>query len=214
MLPVVPVCVILRLGDNNMVRTTKTERMGTTSPLSLKPLQQLDTADCFSRSLGKCPILRLRVNACDLEVKPENHSLFQSLKFTRGQRHCGVVEARLQSLICLRSERASRDAMHEIQLHNTLSGKIEPFVPLKPGHVGMYTCGPTVYDYAHIGNYRTFVFQDILRRFLKWRGFQLNHVMNLTDVDDRIIANSAAAGWASASTPKNLCRRFSPIARR
>jgi cysteinyl-tRNA synthetase len=84
--------------------------------------------------------------------------------------------------------------MHEIQLHNTLSGKIEPFVPLKPGHVGMYTCGPTVYDYAHIGNYRTFVFQDILRRFLKWRGFQLDHVMNLTDVDDRIIANAAAAG--------------------
>ena len=84
--------------------------------------------------------------------------------------------------------------MHEIQLHNTLSGKVEPFVTLKPGHVGMYTCGPTVYDYAHIGNYRTFVFQDILRRFLKWRGFKLNHVMNLTDVDDRIIANAAAAG--------------------
>ena len=84
--------------------------------------------------------------------------------------------------------------MREIQLHNTLSGKIEPFVPLKPGQVVMYTCGPTVYDYAHIGNYRTFVFQDILRRFLKWRGFQLKHVMNLTDVDDRIIANAAAAG--------------------
>jgi cysteinyl-tRNA synthetase len=84
--------------------------------------------------------------------------------------------------------------MHEIQLHNTLSGKVEPFQPLKPGQVGMYTCGPTVYDYAHIGNYRTFVFQDILRRFLKLRGFQLNHVMNLTDVDDRIIANAAKAG--------------------
>src|SRR5438046_5449524 len=58
----------------------------------------------------------------------------------------------------------------------------------------MYTCGPTVYDYAHIGNYRTFIFQDILRRFLKLRGLKLNHVMNLTDVDDRIIANAAAAG--------------------
>ncbi len=58
----------------------------------------------------------------------------------------------------------------------------------------MYTCGPTVYDYAHIGNYRTFVFQDILRRFLKLREFKLNHVMNLTDVDDRIIANAAIAG--------------------
>jgi cysteinyl-tRNA synthetase len=84
--------------------------------------------------------------------------------------------------------------MHEIQVHNTLSGKVEPFVPLKPGEVHMYTCGPTVYDYAHIGNFRTFVFQDILRRFLKLRGFKLTHVMNLTDVDDRIIANSAAAG--------------------
>jgi cysteinyl-tRNA synthetase len=57
----------------------------------------------------------------------------------------------------------------------------------------MYTCGPTTYDFAHIGNFRTFVFQDLLRRFLKLRGFKLNHVMNLTDVDDRIIANAAAA---------------------
>jgi len=84
--------------------------------------------------------------------------------------------------------------MAEIQLHNTLSGKVEPFVPQKPGEARIYTCGPTVYDYAHIGNYRTFVFQDILRRFLKLRGFKLLHVMNLTDVDDRIIANAAAAG--------------------
>src|SRR5438105_3012161 len=84
--------------------------------------------------------------------------------------------------------------MREIQLHNTLSGKLESFVPQKPGEVRIYTCGPTVYDYAHIGNYRTFVFQDMLRRFLKLRGFQLIHVMNLTDVDDRIIANAAAAG--------------------
>ena len=82
--------------------------------------------------------------------------------------------------------------MTEIQLHNTLSGKIEPFVPQNTGEVRMYTCGPTVYDYAHIGNFRTFVFQDILRRFLKVRGFTLKHVMNLTDVDDRIIANAAA----------------------
>jgi len=84
--------------------------------------------------------------------------------------------------------------MAEIQLHNTLSGRVEPFVPQKPGEVRMYTCGPTVYDYAHIGNYRTFVFQDILRRFLRLRGYKLNHVMNLTDVDDRIIANAATAG--------------------
>ena len=84
--------------------------------------------------------------------------------------------------------------MHELRLHNTLSGKIEPFVPMVPGEVKMYTCGPTVYDYAHIGNFRTFVFQDILRRYLKQRGLKLTHAMNLTDVDDRIIANAAAAG--------------------
>ena len=83
--------------------------------------------------------------------------------------------------------------MAEIQLHNTLGGKIEPFVPQKAGEVRMYSCGPTVYDYAHIGNFRTFVFQDILRRFLKSRGYKITQVMNLTDVDDRIIANAAAA---------------------
>ena len=66
-------------------------------------------------------------------------------------------------------------------------------MPQKPGEVRMYSCGPTVYDYAHIGNFRTFVFQDILRRFLKSRGFKMTQVMNLTDVDDRIIANAAAA---------------------
>src|SRR5258708_16191734 len=80
----------------------------------------------------------------------------------------------------------------EIRLHNTLSNQTEPFVPQKPGEVSMYSCGPTFYDYAHIGNYRSFVSQDTLRRFLKLRGFRLNHVMNLTDVDDRIIANAAA----------------------
>ena len=84
--------------------------------------------------------------------------------------------------------------LHELRLHNTLSGKTEPFVPLRAGEVKMYTCGPTVYDYAHIGNFRTFVFQDILRRYLKQRGLKLTHAMNLTDVDDRIIANAAAAG--------------------
>ncbi|HUE56051.1 MAG TPA: cysteine--tRNA ligase [Candidatus Udaeobacter sp.] len=98
--------------------------------------------------------------------------------------------------------------MVEIQLHNTLTGKIENFVPQKTGEVRMYTCGPTVYDYAHIGNYRTFVFQDILRRFLKLRGFKLNHVMNLTDVDDRIIANAAAAGKSIRDYTEKFAQAF------
>jgi cysteinyl-tRNA synthetase len=105
-----------------------------------------------------------------------------------------IQTARLQSNAYPSAERDHLQPMAEIQLHNTLSGKIEKFIPQKKGEVRMYTCGPTVYDYAHIGNYRTFVFQDILRRFLKLRGFKLNHVMNLTDVDDRIIANATDAG--------------------
>jgi cysteinyl-tRNA synthetase len=98
--------------------------------------------------------------------------------------------------------------MTEIRLHNTLSGLTEPFVPQRPGEVGMYTCGPTVYDYAHIGNYRTFVFQDILRRFLKLRGYKLNHVMNLTDVDDRIIAKAATAGVDIREYTKKFVQAF------
>ena len=98
--------------------------------------------------------------------------------------------------------------MHELRLHNTLSGKTEPFVPLRAGEVKMYTCGPTVYDYAHIGNYRTFVFQDILRRFLKLRGYKMNHVMNLTDVDDRIIANAAAAGVSIRDYTEKYAQAF------
>src|ERR1700688_2025315 len=84
--------------------------------------------------------------------------------------------------------------MTEIRFHNTMSGRTEPFVPLVPGEVSCYTCGPTVYDFAHIGNFRTFVFQDVLRRYLKSKGFRVTQVMNLTDVDDRIIQKSAAAG--------------------
>src|ERR1700731_2603112 len=87
-----------------------------------------------------------------------------------------------------------RTTKTEIRFHNTMSGQTEAFVPLAPGEVRAYTCGPTVYDFAHIGNFRTFVFQDILRRFLQSREYRVLQVMNLTDVDDRIIQKAAAAG--------------------
>jgi cysteinyl-tRNA synthetase len=76
-----------------------------------------------------------------------------------------------------------------MKLFNTLTRTLEDFVPLDPGgrQVGMYCCGPTVYDYAHIGNWRTFVFADLLRRYLEFRGYQVRHVMNITDVEDKII---------------------------
>jgi cysteinyl-tRNA synthetase len=81
-----------------------------------------------------------------------------------------------------------------LELFNTLSGKVEEFHPLEDNLVRMYACGPTVYDYGHIGNFRTFIVVDTLRRFLKQCGFQLKHVMNITDVDDKIIRNAARDG--------------------
>jgi cysteinyl-tRNA synthetase len=81
-----------------------------------------------------------------------------------------------------------------LQLHNTLTGRLEEFRPLEPGVVTMYTCGPTVWNYPHVGNYRAFLFYDLLRRHLAVSGYRLRHVMNVTDVDDRIIEQAAAAG--------------------
>ena len=79
-----------------------------------------------------------------------------------------------------------------LRLHNTLSQQLEEFSPARDNTVRMYSCGPTVYDFAHIGNFRTFVFYDLLRRWLRASGFQLDHVMNITDVDDKIIRNAVA----------------------
>src|SRR6202050_5325647 len=81
-----------------------------------------------------------------------------------------------------------------LRLYNTLPGKVEEFRPLVDNEVRMYACGPTVYDYGHIGNLRTFIAVDILRRFLRQSGYNVRHVMNITDVDDKIIRNSASDG--------------------
>jgi cysteinyl-tRNA synthetase len=81
-----------------------------------------------------------------------------------------------------------------LALYNTLTRRVEPFQPLAPPRVTLYTCGPTVWNYAHIGNFRTFLFEDLLRRYLEYSGYDVFHVMNLTDVDDRTIKAAAAAG--------------------
>ncbi len=83
-----------------------------------------------------------------------------------------------------------------LKLFNTLSRSVEEFVPLDPAgrDVGMYCCGPTVYDFGHIGNFRTFVFADLVRRYLEFRGFSPRHVMNITDVEDKIITRVRQAG--------------------
>src|SRR5512134_1152877 len=81
-----------------------------------------------------------------------------------------------------------------LRFYNTLTRQKDIFQPLQPGKVGMYTCGPTVYSYAHIGNYRAYIFEDLLRRYLKYRGYEVTQVMNLTDVEDKIIRDSQRAG--------------------
>ena len=81
-----------------------------------------------------------------------------------------------------------------LRFHNTLTGRIEEFRPLNEGEVRFYYCGPTVWDYGHIGNFRSAVAADILRRYLKFKGYRVIHVMNITDVEDRIIAKSQEAG--------------------
>ena len=80
-----------------------------------------------------------------------------------------------------------------LRFYNTLTQQVILFAPLHGNVVKMYTCGPTVYNYVHIGNLRTFTFQDILRRWLQARGYVLDHVMNITDIEDKIIRHAAAA---------------------
>ncbi|HEX4846371.1 MAG TPA: cysteine--tRNA ligase [Geothrix sp.] len=107
--------------------------------------------------------------------------------------------------------------MRQISLFNTLTRKIEPVVPLAPGCISLYTCGPTVYNYAHIGNLRTFLFQDLLKRTFHAAGHGVRHCMNITDVEDKIIRDSQAALPVDASNEarhgamKALTERFTDI---
>lgn len=95
-----------------------------------------------------------------------------------------------------------------LRFYNTLTAQVDEFHPTSAHEVHMYTCGPTVYDYAHIGNFRTFVFQDVLRRHLKYRGYRVEQVMNLTDVDDKTIRNSQAAGLSLRDFTAKYIREF------
>ena len=93
-------------------------------------------------------------------------------------------------------------------LFNTLTRRKEKFTPLEEGKVGMYTCGPTVYDFAHIGNFRAFLFEDLLKRWLEYRGYKVKHVMNLTDVDDKTIRGSQKQGVPLSEFTKRYAEAF------
>src|SRR5947209_1521745 len=92
--------------------------------------------------------------------------------------------------------------------YNPTTQQVEEFAPLHDNTVRMYTCGPTVYNYVHIGNLRTFTFQDVLRRWLQYRGYKLDHVMNITDVEDKIIRNAAAQGQSIYEYTETYYRAF------
>ena len=101
-----------------------------------------------------------------------------------------------------------RKLVENIYFFNTLTRRKEKFVPLEKGKVKMYTCGPTVYDFAHIGNFRAFVFEDLLRRWLEYCGYKVIHVMNITDVDDKTIAAARKKGISLREYTEHYTRAF------
>jgi cysteinyl-tRNA synthetase len=97
--------------------------------------------------------------------------------------------------------------MH-LRIHDTLTRNLEVFEPLEPGHVRLYTCGPTVYDFAHLGNFRTYVWEDLLRRTLERLGLRVTQVMNITDVEDKIIARMRETGRDLEAVTEPFTRAF------
>lgn len=101
-----------------------------------------------------------------------------------------------------------------IRLYNTLTRRKEDFVPRDEGAVSIYTCGPTVYNHVHIGNARTFLSFDVIRRYLEWRGFDVTFVQNITDVDDKIIARAAEEGTSAEEVARVYADAFLDVMRR
>ena len=95
-----------------------------------------------------------------------------------------------------------------IRLQDTLTGEVRPLEPIEPGRVGVYSCGPTVYGPAHVGNFRSFLFADLLVRYLRYRGLAVTWVMNLTDIDDKIIRGAAAEGITTTELADRYAGRF------
>ncbi len=95
-----------------------------------------------------------------------------------------------------------------MKLYNTLTRRKETFTPINPPEVGLYTCGPTVYNFAHIGNLRAFMFEDLLRRYLEHKGYRVNHVMNITDVEDKIIRTVRETGRSLQDFTGEYTREF------
>ena len=98
--------------------------------------------------------------------------------------------------------------MSPLQIHNTLTRKKEPFVPLAPGKAGLYVCGPTVYDYFHIGNARTFSVFDLVVRWLRATGYEVSYVRNITDIDDKIMDRARDKGEPMEALTERMVEAF------
>jgi len=95
-----------------------------------------------------------------------------------------------------------------LKVYNTLTNRIEDFKEIKKGHIGLYTCGPTVYDYAHIGNFRSYVAEDLIKRYFLYRGYKVLHVMNITDIDDKTIRKSNEEGVSLEEVTEKYIKAF------
>ena len=95
-----------------------------------------------------------------------------------------------------------------LKIYNTLTKKVEEFIPIDPNEVKIYMCGPTVYDYFHIGNARSFVMADIVRRYLEYKGYKVKFVMNLTDVDDKIIKKANEEKRSASEVTEDYINAF------
>jgi cysteinyl-tRNA synthetase len=128
--------------------------------------------------------------------KPQIHRTIRKSRQHASESAAATIEKGRKAAIStgLMSKYEQEVRSMSLRLFNTLSGQVDELVPSDGKQLRMYACGPTVYDYGHIGNFRTFLQVDVLRRFLKLTGVKVRHVMNITDVDDKIIRNAAAAG--------------------
>ena len=95
-----------------------------------------------------------------------------------------------------------------LKVYNTQTRAVGPFVPLEGNKVRIYACGPTIYDHAHIGNFRTFLFFDLVHRYLEWAGYEVQFVLNLTDVDDKTIEGAAKTGLSVAEFTRPFGEAF------
>lgn len=146
------------------------------------------------------------LGACQTHRPTTNNFLVPQ---TTSKRHHGLFTATaVPASVASADAATSSSSANELQVYNTLNRKKEPFTTVEPGVVRFYSCGPTVYDYAHIGNFRAFLTYDVIKRWLLCKGYEVKHVMNLTDVDDKIIKKVKELGCTAEQLTNKYADAF------